>query len=82
MHGKVVIGVARRAQKAGVPVIAVVGDAADGSENAYDCGVSAIFSINRLAVPFSEAKNRAEKDLEHTFKDILRLMRVCGKYKS
>ena len=82
LRGKVVIGVARRAQKAGVPVIAVVGDAADGSENAYDCGVSAIFSINRLAVPFSEAKNRAEKDLERTFKDILRLMRVCGKYKS
>ena len=32
VRGKVVIGVARRTQKAGVPLIAVVGDIGDGIE--------------------------------------------------
>ena len=47
LRGKVVIGVARRAQKLGVPLIAIVGDIGDGVQGAYDMGVSAIFSINR-----------------------------------
>jgi glycerate kinase len=43
LRGKVVIGVARRAKKANVPVVAVVGDIGDDIEGAYDEGVSAIF---------------------------------------
>ncbi len=77
LRGKVVIGVARRAKKAGVPVIAVVGDAERGLDAAYDTGVTAVFSINRLAVPFSEAKKTAEADLSATMRDILRLMHMC-----
>ena len=34
LRGKVVVGVARAARKKGVPVIAVVGDIADGAEAA------------------------------------------------
>ena len=51
LRGKVVIGVARRAVKKNVPVIAIVGDVQDDAYGAYDMGVSAIFSINRLAIP-------------------------------
>jgi glycerate kinase len=78
LRGKVVIGVARRAKKVsggtGVPVIAVVGDIGDNVEGAYDEGVSAIFSINRIAVPFEKAKLRAPSDLRHTVDNLLRLM--------
>ncbi len=74
--GKVVVGVARRAKKKKVPVIAVVGDAESGVDSAYMEGITAVFSINRLAVPFSQAKTTAEADLFATMKDILRLMQV------
>lgn len=45
VRGKVVIGVARRTQKAAVPLIAVVGDIGDDIEEAYERGVSAIFAL-------------------------------------
>ena len=73
LRGKVVVGVARAARKKGVPVIAVVGDIADGAEAAYDEGVTAIFSINRVAAPYSEAKLRAKSDLRLTMDSLLRL---------
>lgn len=74
LRGKVVIGVARRAKRAGVPVLAVVGDVGDSIDEAYAEGVSAVFSINRLAIPFSEAKGRSKQDYRATFSDILRLL--------
>ncbi|UTC66756.1 MULTISPECIES: glycerate kinase [unclassified Treponema] len=75
LRGKVIVGVAKRAKKKNVPVIAVVGDAENGIEPVYDMGVSAVFSINRLAVPFSQAQKTAETDLISTMKDILRLIK-------
>ncbi|HWQ58506.1 MAG TPA: glycerate kinase [Clostridia bacterium] len=75
MHGKVVVGVARRAKRAGVPVIAVVGDISDGVEEAYDMGVTAIFSINRVALEREAARKRAPRDLEMTVSDIARILR-------
>ncbi|MBW7572060.1 glycerate kinase family protein [Caproiciproducens faecalis] len=75
LRGKVVIGVARRAKTVGVPVIAVVGDIGDNIEKAYDMGVTSIFSINRVAVPFKEAKLRSRSDLALTVDDIIRLLK-------
>lgn len=75
LRGKVVIGVARRAKTVGVPVIAVVGDIGDNIEKAYDMGVSSILSINRVAVPFREAKLRSRSDLAQTVDDIIRLLK-------
>lgn len=77
LGGKVVIGVAEHAKQQNCPVIAIVGDVGEGVEPAYDRGVSAIFSINRVAVPFSEAKLRSERDLSDTVEDILRLIQLC-----
>ncbi len=54
LRGKVVIGVARRTKRKGVPLVAVVGDIGDNVEGAYDEGVSAIFSINRVAKDFKQ----------------------------
>jgi glycerate kinase len=72
--GKVVIGVARRTKAAGVPLVAVVGDIGDNVEAAYDAGVTAIFSTNRVAVPYKEARLRAQSDLALTMDN---LMRFC-----
>jgi glycerate kinase len=74
LRGKVVIGVARRAKKRGVPVIAIVGDIGDDIEAAYDEGVSAIFSINRVAVPYKEARLRSRDDLSLTIDNLMRFM--------
>lgn len=63
-----------RAQQKGVPVIAVVGDIGDDIEAAYEEGVTAIFSINKAAIPFVEAKGRSKSDLAHTMDNLMRLM--------
>jgi glycerate kinase len=78
MRGKVVIGVAERARGTGVPVVAVVGDAGEGAEQSYERGVTAVFPINRVAVPYEEAKLRSRDDLGRTVGDILRLLRRTG----
>ena len=72
LRGKVVIGVARRAKKAHVPVTALVGAVGDGYEGAYDEGVSGIFSINLRPEDFSTARYRSEENLRHTIRNLLR----------
>ncbi|AEY67294.1 glycerate kinase [Clostridium sp. BNL1100] len=75
LRGKVVIGVAARAKRKNVPVIAIVGDVGDGAEAAYEMGVSAIVSINRVALPFEKAKARSKKDLADTIDMVMRLLK-------
>lgn len=76
LSGKVVVGVARRARTRQVPVVAVVGDIGDGFEGVHDEGVSAVFSINNLAIPFAEARGRARQDLALTMDSILRFAKL------
>ena len=78
LRGKVVIGVARRAARKNVPVVAVVGDIGDGVEAAYDMGVSAIFSTNRVAMPFDQAKSRSRADLRLTVRNLVHFLRRMG----
>ena len=78
LRGKVVMGCARRAKAAGVPLIAVVGDIGDHIEAAYAEGVSAIFSINRVAVPFEEAVKRCKSDLALTVDNIMRFIKCLN----
>lgn len=78
LRGKVVIGVARRARRAGVPVIAVVGAIGEGIERAYEEGVTAIFNINREPLPFAEAKKNAKKNLEMTMHDLAHFLFELG----
>lgn len=78
LRGKVVIGVAKRAAPHKVPVVAIVGDIGDNIEMAYDMGLSAVFSINRVAVPFSEAKTRAKSDYMLTADNLMRFLKTIG----
>ena len=79
LRGKVVIGAARRAKKLGVPLIAVVGDIADDIEAVYGEGVSAVFSINRAAIPYEQAKERARSDLALTMNNLMRWFSHFGR---
>ena len=72
LHGKVVVGAARRAKERGVPVVAIVGDIGDQIGEIYEEGIQAIFSINTVAVPFSEAKLRCRTDLAFTMDNLMR----------
>ena len=76
LRGKVVIGIAQRTKKLDVPVIAVVGDIGDNMEPAYEIGVSAIYSINRVAVEFPKAKLRSKSDLSLTVDTIMRTLKL------
>ncbi len=76
LHGKVVIGVARRAKKLNKKVLAFVGDIGDSVEKAYDEGVTGIFSINRVAVSYLEARERAMDDLYLTVDNVLRCVKA------
>lgn len=73
LRGKAAVGVARRAKKAGVPVIAVVGDVAVDSREAYEQGITAIFSTNRRAVSWEEARLTAKEDMRAVMRDLARL---------
>lgn len=81
LRGKVVIGIAGRAKKLNTPVIAVVGDIGDNMEPAYEMGVSAIFSTNRVAVDFSKAKLRAKSDMSLTMDTVLRTLKLGANMK-
>lgn len=72
LRGKVVIGIAQRAKKQNIPVIAIVGTIGEGAEGAYDMGVSSIFSINRQAVDFEKSRYFSAENLEKTMESILR----------
>lgn len=76
LGGKAVIGIARRAAALEVPVIALVGAAAPGSEAAYDHGVTAIFSTCRRCNTLAEAAQTAPADLEATMEAVVRLMKL------
>ncbi len=75
LRGKVPVGIAERTQLQGIPLIALVGDVGGGIEQVYARGITAVFSINRVAVPMKEAKLRSQSDLADTVKDIMRLLR-------
>ena len=74
LRGKVVIGVARRAKKANVPLVAIVGDIGEDIQGVYEEGVHAIFSINRVAVSLTKAQSRAKDDLAQTMDNLMRFI--------
>lgn len=77
LRGKVVIGIAARAQKQQKPVIAIVGGADDDEiYSAYEMGVTAVFPINRLPQDFSVSRQRSAENLGYTADNILRLLQL------
>ena len=75
-HGKVIDGVAARAKRLGIPVIAIAGDIGDGYKELYEKGVSAVLSTNRAAIPFKQARLRAKTDLADTIDGLIRILKL------
>jgi len=80
LRGKVVIGVAKRAKMKNVPVTVIVGGADDGIDEAYDMGVTSIFTINRLPQDFQLSRSNSKENMDATMNNILRLIKSI-KYK-
>ncbi len=76
LSGKAVVGIARRAKPAGVPVIAVVGSMADGFEGAYSQGLTAVFSTNPTPQSMEQAAADAHKNLEIAIDNIARTIKA------
>ncbi len=76
LRGKVVIGVSRAAKKQNVPVVVIAGDYDKELRGAYDNGVSAVFSTNRVAKPFAEIKKDSAENLALTAENIIRLIKA------
>lgn len=75
LRGKVVIGVGKRAKKQAIPVVVVTGDAEE-VEDAYDMGISAVFSTNRIAEDFSISRYKSKENMEATMDNIMRLLKI------
>ncbi|MDR1220141.1 MAG: glycerate kinase [Treponema sp.] len=75
LRGKVVAGVARRAKRQRIPVIAIAGITGDQIEGIYAEGISAVFATNRTARTFAEgALSEWKHDLAFTMDNVMRLM--------
>jgi len=75
LDGKAVVGVSHRAKMKNIPVIAIVGDIGNNILNIYEEGISGIFSINRVAMPYQQSKKRAAEDLVLTVDNLMRLFK-------
>ena len=61
LSGKVIYGIAKRCQKAGVPLYLIVGGLGDGWEKAYDLGIKKIYTLVNETTTLAEAINNAEE---------------------
>lgn len=76
LHGKVVMGVANRSQKYKTPVIVVTGDIGENIQEAYNKGITAIFSINKEPMEFSKSALKSKENMILTMENILRLLKI------
>jgi len=78
LRGKVVTGVAKRARKLCIPVIVIAGGADYGMEEAYELGVTAVFTVNRLPEAFETSRRKSKENLEFAADNIMRLIKCIG----
>lgn len=76
LHGKVVMGVANRSQKYKTPVIVVTGAIGENIQEAYNKGITAIFSINKEPMEFSKLALKSKENMILTMENILRLLKI------
>ena len=73
LHGKTPMGVAKIAQAAGVPVIAIAGSLGEGYQALYQSGIVAAFSLVSGPMTLEHACAETEQLLKDRAQDILRL---------
>lgn len=79
LHGKTPVGVARIAQAAGVPVIALAGSLGEGYQRLYEAGIDAAFSLAPGPVTLEQAMRDAHVQSQSRTADIARLWRLAAR---
>lgn len=78
VYNKAPVGVARRARRLGIPVIAVSGSLGKGFENVHAEGIDAVSSIVCSPMTLEEASVRAVELIANTVAESMRFMKVGG----
>lgn len=79
LHGKVISGIAKRMKGSDIPLYVLAGDLSEDVPEAYDCGITALFSINRGAIPFEIAKKLSKQNLSYVAENIFRMIKASEK---
>lgn len=80
-HGKVPLGIAKRAAKYKVPVIAIVGSIGEGYEENYDLGIDLILDIVNRPMSFDKAYKYAKVLIEDQAENAGRILKFLEKMK-
>lgn len=80
--GKVPVGVARRAKKYNLPVIALVGSIGEGAEEVHEHGVDAFFSLTPGPVTLADAMENAGEYLTRLAEQCIRIILATKKTQS
>ena len=85
-YGKAPVGVAGRAKRFSVPVIAIGGSVSSDYSAVYEKGIDAVFSITTRPMTLEEAYKVAEENIEMTTKNIATVWKIASentsKYRS
>jgi glycerate kinase len=73
-YGKTISGVAKVAQEAGVPVVAIVGSIAEGVDNLYGLGVTSMFTLVPGPISLDEAMKNGRPMVANTAERVIRLL--------
>ena len=79
LRGKTPFGVARIAQRQGVPVLVIAGTLGEGYEALYEHGIDAAFALANGPMTLQEACADAPRLLAERARDIARLWRVAAR---
>ncbi|QNO14607.1 glycerate kinase [Alkalicella caledoniensis] len=72
-HGKVPMGVAKRAKEQNIPVVAIVGSISGNVASLYQLGLNAIFSVVNKPMTLDQAMNNAYELVQQTAKNVVGL---------
>lgn len=77
-YGKAPVGVAGRAKRFSVPVIAIGGSVSSNYSAVYEKGIDAVFSITTRPMTLEEAYRVAEENIEMTTKNIATVWKIAS----
>ncbi|CAM4293812.1 glycerate kinase [Bacillus manliponensis] len=76
-YGKAPVGVAKRAKKYEVPVIAIAGSVSHNCIPVYKEGIDAVFSVVTSAMTLEEAYGTSKENIELTARNIAAVWNIC-----
>jgi glycerate kinase len=79
LRGKTPFGVARFAQRAGVPVIVIAGTLGEGYADLYGHGISAAFAVTSGPMTLAQACSNAPALLHDRARDIARVWQLAAR---